>query len=102
MNVSLAHIEQLLRFALAGLELESGLSYEVQRTKEELILKLLVSDAVTKQRLWELWQGDWPRWGDISGHVPLFTEAKIEWDGMCFSRRIARELPWPLEWPLCN
>lgn len=101
MDVPLGYIEQQLRDTLAGLDIESGLSYEVQRTDEELILRLLVTDAVTKQRLWELWRGDWPCWREISFHVPFLLGTEIEWDGTSFARRIARELPWPFsDWRL--
>ena len=70
----------------------------MQRTDGELILKLLVSDPVTKQRLWELWRGDWPRWREISFHVPFLMGTEIEWDGTNFLRRIARE--FPCDWPI--
>jgi hypothetical protein len=101
MDVPLAHIEQLLRDTLSGLDIEPGLSYEIQRTDEELILKLLVSKQTTKQRLWELWRGDWPQWSEISLHVPFMMGTEIEWDGTIFLRRVARELPWPFsEWPI--
>jgi hypothetical protein len=101
MDVPLAHFEQQLRDTLAGLEIEPGLRYEVRQTDEELILKLLVSDRTTKQRLWELWRGDWPRWSVISFNVPVMMGTEIEWDGTNFLRRVAREFPWPIsEWPI--
>jgi hypothetical protein len=40
MDRELAYWERQLRDTLAGLEMEPGLSYEVQRTDEELVLKL--------------------------------------------------------------
>jgi hypothetical protein len=101
MDRALAYFERQLRDTLAGLEMEPGLSYEVQRSDEELILKLVVSEAVTKQRLWELWRGDWPGWSEISFHVPAMCGTEIEWDGRNFLRRIEREFPWPFsDWPM--
>lgn len=101
MEVPLGHVEQQIRDTLAGLEIEPGLSYEVQRTDNELILRLLVAEAVTKQRLWELWRGDWPRWNELSFYVPMLLGTDIEWDGKSFLRRIEKEFPWPppTPWP---
>jgi hypothetical protein len=83
------------------LEVEQGLSYEVKRSEKELVLKLLVSGGVTKQRLWELWRGDWPGWREISFYVPVFVGTEIEWDGTSFLRRIEGEFPWPIsDWPM--
>jgi len=101
MDRALAYIEQRLRDTLADLEPETGLSYEVKRSDKEVVLKLLVSEGVTKQRLWELWRGEWPGWREISFYVPALVGTEIEWDGNSFLRRIAWELPWPIsDWPM--
>ena len=96
MSRALDYFERQLRDTLAELVIEPGLTYEVQRTNEELLLKLLVGEQVTKQRLWELWRGEWPGWSEISFHVPAFGHTEIEWDGGKFLRRlsVSFEIPW--------
>jgi hypothetical protein len=101
MDRALAYIEQRLRETLADLDVEQGLTYEIKRSERELVLKLLVSQGVTKQRLWELWRGDWPGWREISFYVPAMVGTEIEWDGTSFLRRIDMEFPWPIsDWPI--
>lgn len=94
MDRALDYFERKLREALTGLEIEPGLSYEVERTDQELLLKLLVSEGVTKQRLWELWRGEWPGWREISFHVPVIALTEVEWDGAKFLRCLSKEFPF--------
>lgn len=91
----LTQYEQRIRAAIAGVDAEVGFNYEVHRTEQEVILKLNVPGDVTKQRLWELWQGDWPAWKEISSRVPLLRMMEIEWDGTSFSLRIRNEFLTP-------
>jgi hypothetical protein len=86
-----SQLERRLRDAIEGIAPESGLRYEVLRNEDELVLKLVVSEQVTKQRLWELWRGDWPSWNEIAFRVPHLKVTEIEWDGTCFMRRFPRE-----------
>lgn len=102
MDRALAIFEQRLRETLQDLEMEKELSYEVKRSDTELVLKLLVLEDVTKQRLWELWRGDWPGWREISFYVPALLCTEIEWDGTSFLRRVSMgDLSWPIpNWPV--